>query len=349
MQDVTDEVLVRVPGEAEACRVRVGPGAGDGLPGGALVVVDARVAELHPGRVPPGPRLDIEGGEGAKTLAAVEGLWRFFAAHGADRSTTVVGVGGGTVTDLVGFAASTWLRGVPFAFVATTLLAQVDAALGGKNGINFQGFKNQVGVIRQPVRVACDPAFLATLPDREYVSGLAEVVKMGLLGHEGLLEFLEASVEGLRARDDAVLARAVRACVAAKAAVVEADPQERGLRRILNLGHTVGHAYESVLGVAHGEAVAAGLVDACDLSAARGLLDPAVAARVRRLLEALGLPVAFEAPLEDLSAALRRDKKRDEGTVRFVFLRGVGMPVVEAVPLAVVEDFLAGRRGGGVG
>jgi 3-dehydroquinate synthase len=349
VREPSSEIGMRFPGRTEACRVLVGAGAVPALPEGALVVVDARVADLHGARLPAGPRLEIEGGEGAKSVAGLEAVWRFLAAEGADRQTTVVGVGGGTITDLVGFAASTWLRGIPFAFVATTLMAQLDAALGGKNGLNFQGFKNQVGTVRQPVWVACDPAFLATLPPREYVSGLAEAVKVGLLASPGLLSFLEREAGALRARDGAVLGEVVRASVAAKAAVVESDPFEEGPRRRLNLGHTLGHAYEAVLGVSHGEAVAAGLCDACDFSVRRGLLDPAVADRVRRLLGALGLPDRLEAPAADLSAALRRDKKRQAARVHFVFLRAVGDPVVEAVDLADLDGMLAGRVGGGVG
>ncbi len=347
MLDAADDILVNVSGEVEPCRVYVGPDVSAPISERALVVVDARVARQHPDRVPAGPCLEIAGGEGAKTLASVEVLWRFFADHEADRRTMVVGVGGGTVTDLVGFAASTWLRGMPFGFVATTLLAQVDAALGGKNGINFLGFKNQVGLVRQPSFVTCDPAFLLSLSARDYVAGLAEVVKYALIGSPGLLELLEDSVDALRDRDGGVLARVVRASVAAKVAVVQADPYERGYRRVLNLGHTVGHAYEAVLGVNHGEAVAAGLIDACELSVRRGLLDPAVTVRLRRLLEALGLPGRLDAPSSALSAALRRDKKREVGQVFFVFLRGVGQPVVESVPLDFLDAYLDGSAGGG--
>lgn len=330
------EIRLQVPRESRSCLVRVGALEPLSWEGPRCVVVDRRVARLHPGRVPGGPVLEVRGGESLKTLRGLERVWSFLDKVGADRETLVIGMGGGTVTDLVGLAAATWHRGIPCGFIATTLLAQVDAALGGKNGIDWGGAKNQVGTIRQPQFVLCDPALLSSLAERDYRGGLAEVVKTALLQGEAFFEWLEASVEALRVRDLAILEEVVFRCAAFKASVVEEDPEEQGRRRVLNLGHTMGHALETVLGLSHGEAVSAGLVVACDLSVRRSLLEPAWRDRVVGILERLGLPTWLGAPAGPLEAALARDKKRRQGVLHWVLLAGPGRPLVQAVPLSEI-------------
>lgn len=330
------EILLQVPGDGASCRIRVG--SLDPLPweGPLCMVVDRRVARRHRERLPVGPILEVRGGESLKTVRGLERVWSFLKEIGADRGTLVVGVGGGTVTDLVGFAAATWHRGIPCAFLATTLLAQVDAAVGGKNGLDWGGAKNQVGTIRQPRFVVCDPGFLSTLSPGDYRNGLAEVVKTALLDGVAFFERLEDWQGLLRHRDPEVLAEVVHRCAAFKASVVQADPQEADRRRILNLGHTLGHAWEVVLGRPHGEAVAAGLVAACDLSVHLGLLDPSWRDRVEALLRRFGLPTRLFAPTGALLSVLMQDKKRRRGEVHWVLLAGPGRPLVQPVPLSEV-------------
>ncbi|MBP7125713.1 3-dehydroquinate synthase [Myxococcota bacterium] len=330
------EIRLDVAGDRQSCLVRVGPMDPVPWEGPRCLVVDRRVARRHPGRLPPGPVLEVRGGESLKTVRGLQRVWSFLEEVGADRDTLVIGMGGGTVTDLVGLAAATWHRGIPCGFVATTLLAQVDAALGGKNGIDWHGGKNQVGTVRQPRFVLCDPALLSSLGERDYRSGLAEAVKTALLEGEEAFGFLEAHREALLARDRETIEEAVFRCAAFKVSVVREDPGEAGRRRILNLGHTMGHAWEMVLGLPHGEAVSAGLVAACDLSVRLGLLDRQWRDRVAALLDGFGLPTRLEAPAEALVSVLTHDKKRRQGEVQWVLLQGPGRPRVQAVPLSEV-------------
>ena len=247
-------------------------------------------------------------GETNKTLATAQKLYGELLALGADRSTFILGFGGGIVTDIAGFVASTYMRGLPFGFVASTLLAQVDASVGGKNGVNFEGYKNMVGTFNQPDFVLCDLSLLQTLPEREFRAGLAEIVKAGLIADPGLFELFEVT-------------RAVHV----KADIVARDEQEHGDRRKLNLGHTFAHAVEkSSREFLHGEAVAIGLVMIAALSEQNGMLSPADAARIRTVVEKMGLPLASGIELPRLLQALKLDKKKESKSVNFVLMNGVG-------------------------
>jgi 3-dehydroquinate synthetase len=284
--------------------------------------------------------------EARKSLAEVEAMCELLAQRGIGRDGFLAAVGGGVLTDLAGLAAALYLRGIPWASVPTTLLAQVDAGLGGKTGANLCGGKNLVGAFHQPQLLVCDTALLATLPPRELWSGLAEVVKCALLSPAEdaagmpLLERCERDLEAAAAADPRALAALVQACVRYKARIVAADEREGGARAFLNLGHTVGHAIEAATAYerfTHGEAVALGLRGALRLSHARGLLDEAA---MRRGLELAGrLKVAVDrrlSPEERTSAleAMSRDKKVRGGKVRFVLLAGLGGPRVETVEAA---------------
>ncbi len=241
----------------------------------------------------------------------------------------VVAVGGGTVTDLGGFVAATWLRGVPVVHVPTTLLAMVDAAVGGKTGINTPEGKNLVGSFHQPLGVVCDVDVLATLPAADYVAGLAEVVKGGFIADPVILDLIEADPAGAAACDGRHTAELIRRKIAVKAGVVAGDPLEAGLREILNYGHTLGHAIEQHAGyrMRHGEAVAIGMVFAAELAQRAGLIDPALVARHRAVLTSVGLPTTYAAaPLEELLGAMGRDKKTRGSTLRFVVLDGLASP-----------------------
>ena len=288
--------------------------------------------------------------ETRKALGEVEEMCEALAARGVQRDGFVVAVGGGVLTDLGGLAAALYLRGVPWVSVPTTLLAQVDAGLGGKTGANLRGGKNLAGAFHQPRLVVCDAEVLGTLPVRERWSGLAEVVKCALLspaqdaGGTPLLDRCERDLERAAAGEVDALAPLIEACVRIKAAIVAEDEREGGARAYLNLGHTVGHALEAATGYerfAHGEAVALGLRGALWLSRARGLLDDAGLQRARHLVERLKISSdrRLDPPEREVAlSALARDKKARAGRVRFVLLAGLGAPrLVEVEPQECVR------------
>jgi 3-dehydroquinate synthase len=243
-----------------------------------------------------------------------------------------VALGGGVIGDMAGFAAATWQRGVPFVQIPSTLLAQVDSSVGGKTAINHPQGKNMIGAFHQPQLVLADTALLDTLPDRELSAGLAEVIKYGLIRDVAFLDWLEANMEALLARDPAALAHAVRRSCEHKAEVVAADERESGLRETLNLGHTFGHAIETGVGYGewlHGEAVAAGTVLAAEMSARLGWMTEAEVARTRRLFTLARLPVdAPSMPAARWIELMGHDKKVRAGRIRLVLLRGLGAAVV---------------------
>jgi 3-dehydroquinate synthase len=293
----------------------------------------------------------VPDGEGAKDTGTLAGVWAACAAIPLGRDDLIVAVGGGVVGDLAGFAAATWMRGVAFLQVPTTLLAMVDAAIGGKTGINLAAGKNLVGAFHQPLAVAADPAVLATLPERLRVEGAAEVVKAALLADPALLERIERDPVGVRSGEPALLETLVLRSAAYKARIVAADEREGGERMHLNLGHTYGHVLEALAGYGtflHGEAVSVGLVVALETGVELGLTDPSLRARTCDVLAALGLPIGVPAlPREAVHATMARDKKARDG-VRMVLLAGLGQPVVRAVSpttLDTVLDRLEGARG----
>jgi len=241
------------------------------------------------------------------------------------------------VCDVTGFVASTYLRGLRFGYVATTLLAQVDASVGGKNGVNLEGYKNLVGCFNQPEFVLCDLRFLDTLPEAEVANGLAEIVKHALIADAGLFAYLEERVEEALALDPETIEQLVGDSVAIKAGVVARDERESDERRKLNFGHTFGHAIEKVAGLSHGEAVSVGMAIACRLSVKRGRLSAAGYERVIGLLRRLRLPVAAAAEPGRVIDALRRDKKRKADRIHFVLLDEIGRAAVEEIEVRELE------------
>jgi 3-dehydroquinate synthase len=287
--------------------------------------------------------ISLPDGEAYKTLETVEDILDTLIEGGASRDTTVVALGGGVVGDIAGFAAACYMRGVDFIQVPTTLLAQVDSSVGGKTGVNHASGKNLIGAFHQPRAVLIDTDTLRTLPDRELKAGLAEVIKYGAIVDADFFAWLEANLEALLARDTEALAAAIRRCCELKAQIVAEDERESGRRAILNFGHTFGHAIERCQGYGewlHGEAVAAGMVMAAQLSAS----DAAVAERIGKLLERAGLPTrppAIAAP--DLLAAMGMDKKVQQKRLRFVLLRGLGEAFVTSdYDAARLDAVLAG-------
>ena len=358
--------IVRVDLGARSYDIHIGQGLIDSA-GAALapVIGKARVVIVSDDRVWPlyGPRLSaalteagidntaltVAAGEASKSWAVAGDLTERLIGQGLERSTVVVALGGGVIGDLAGFVAAIALRGVPFVQVPTTLLAQVDSAVGGKTGINSPSGKNLIGAFHQPVLVLADIDTLKTLPARERLAGYAEVVKYGLIDRPTFFDWLEREATALLAGDPERLVRAIGESVRAKAAIVADDEREAGRRALLNLGHTFGHALEAAIGygdrLRHGEAVAIGLVLAFDLSARLGLCPPADAARVRHHLAAVGLPVGIPDDVgspDDLLALMARDKKVSEGRITFILARGIGRAFVSRdADLSAVSSQLA--------
>jgi shikimate kinase/3-dehydroquinate synthase len=294
---------------------------------------------------PSDPVLVIEPGEGSKSAGTAERCWDWLAEQGARRGDAVVALGGGVVGDLAGFVAATYHRGMSLWQIPTSLLAQVDSSVGGKTAINLSAGKNLVGAFYQPDLVLADPATLNTLPDHEYISGLGEVVKYGLLTSATFFAELEGHSEAVEAKDLNVVGGIVKDCIAYKARIVEEDEFDRGRRAVLNLGHTTAHALEVTGGygsISHGRAVALGLLVALAVSERLLGLDPAIRERTRLLLAKLGLPTATQLSNTDqFLAAATRDKKVTTGSTGFVGLRTLGDPVSGLdVPGAVLVEAL---------
>jgi len=274
------------------------------------------------------PPILIPDGERHKRVATVGRIYDALVRAAADRATTIVAVGGGVVGDTAGFAAATFLRGVPLVQVPTTLLAQVDSAIGGKVGVNHPLGKNLIGAFHQPLAVAIDPDLLATLPRREFRAGLYEVVKYGMIASRGLFDRLTSDLAAVFKREPALLADVIGESCRIKAAVVSADERESGPRRALNFGHTMGHALESLTQYKrfrHGEAVAYGMLAACELAVARGALDPSARDALRELITRMGpLPAVADLSAAEAVEAAGRDKKIVGGTLHFVLPTAIG-------------------------
>jgi 3-dehydroquinate synthase len=273
-------------------------------------------------------RIDIPDGEEYKNLDTLKLIYDRLIEEGLDRGAFIVALGGGVVGDVAGYAAASYLRGISFVQVPTTLLAQVDSSVGGKTGVNHEKGKNLIGAFYQPLMVMVDVATLSTLSDREYLCGLAEVIKYGVVLDRQLFDFLESHAERLLARDTECLLKVIRSCCSLKAGVVAQDERETGLRAVLNYGHTFGHAVESLTGYGrfkHGEAVAIGMVQAAKISEAMGYGQRGETERIVALVKSLGLPTELpEFRAEEYAEALMHDKKVKSGGINFVFNKGIG-------------------------
>ena len=330
----------------------------DGQPtsAAALLVTNTTVAPLYAaklrsvlaGRYSQVHEVQLPDGEEHKTWQTLQTIFDTLLENGCDRKTVLFALGGGVVGDMTGFAAASYMRGVPFVQVPTTLLAQVDSSVGGKTAINHPLGKNMIGAFYQPQLVVCDLDVLDTLPARELSAGLAEVIKYGPIADMEFMDWLEAHIDALMARDRAALAHAVRRSCEIKAWVVGQDERESGLRAILNFGHTFGHAIEAGMGYGawlHGEGVGAGMVMAAELSRRLGLVDAAFVQRLTALIARAGLPVRG-ARLDARDNAgrylelMRVDKKSEAGEIRFVVIDGPGRAAVRAAPDALVRSVI---------
>ena len=324
----------------------------------ALIVTNDTVAPLYEAQLrtalaPHYPQIHtvvLPDGEAHKDWQTLNLIFDALLAKACDRKTVLFALGGGVVGDMTGFAAASYMRGVPFVQVPTTLLSQVDSSVGGKTAINHPLGKNMIGAFYQPVRVVCDLDTLKTLPERELSAGLAEVIKYGPIADMDFLAWIEANIDALMARDPQALAHAVQRSCEIKAWVVGQDEREAGLRAILNFGHTFGHAIEAGLGFGvwlHGEAVGCGMVMAAELSQRLGKVDTAFVARLKALIARAGLPVrgpvlnAADNAL-DYIEHMRLDKKAEAGDIKFVVIDRPGQAAVQGAPDALVREVIDG-------
>ena len=308
-------------------------------PRGVFIITDTNVRRLYGSLFPAGEIIETKPGEKSKTLAVAEDICRRLLEAGADRSSFILGIGGGVVCDLAGFVASVYMRGVRHAFVSTTLLSQVDASIGGKTGVNLGGYKNIIGTFRQPEFVLCDHTMLSTLADAEYFSGMGELVKHAVIRDRNLFFDLAASIDRLQERDLSLLGDFIPRAVRIKAEVVRRDPLEKGLRRILNFGHTFGHVLETFHRIPHGAAVAQGMLIAAELSVWAGEMPHAEMRMLGIALAEMGMDHDYELPLNVVNL-MAKDKKSVTGSMNFVMLRSVGKAVVRRISLTEMGAFV---------
>ncbi len=310
-----------------------------------IVITDSNVDRCHSALISSYEHIIIGLGEQAKNLTTLEKVYTQLMEMGADRSTFLLGIGGGIVTDITGFVGATYMRGVDFGFIPTTLLAMVDASVGGKNGVNIGGFKNMVGTFLQPNFVICDMAKLSTLSDREFAAGVAEIIKAAVIADPKLFELLESADFATLRSDNELLSRVVEASLKVKIDVVAADERESGLRRVLNLGHTLAHAIEKSTRVCnHGEAVAVGLCCVAAVAERMGKLSAEERLRIESLCARYNLPTELPEPIEKLLKAIRKDKKREGDKLHLILPTAIGAVEDLALGFDEVEKLFKKRN-----
>lgn len=311
---------------------------------GVVIITDDNVFKLYGNRFPAGQLLSVAAGEESKKLEVIGTLSEKMLDAGIDRNGFVLAIGGGVVCDLAGFLASVYMRGIRCAYVSTSLLSQVDASTGGKNGVNLGGTKNILGTITQPEFVICDPELLLTLSNEEFLSGLAELIKTAVIGDRELFELIENNFDPILERRSNILADLVARSVKFKAAVVTSDERETGVRRILNFGHTYGHVIEMQKSVKHGFAVAAGMELATQYSLLKGYIALDESVRIISLLRRFGLLVEHQIPDHEMIQLINHDKKKTGEQINFVFTEGIGKATVNKITINEVIDFYKNFR-----
>lgn len=333
--------ILSIKGKSEIFVGRVAEALDKYLNGERVVVItDANIDRLYHDLISRYDHIIVGHGEGNKNLVAVQTIYSRLLDMGADRSTTLLGVGGGIVTDITGYVASTFMRGLDFGFISTSLLGQVDASIGGKNGVNIANYKNMVGTFAQPRFVISDVDFLRTLPLRELRAGMAEVVKMAIVGDADLFAFIEESISEQCYRDSDTMRRMVLESARLKADIVDRDECEKGVRRVLNLGHTIGHAIEKCTSkLNHGEAVAIGLSQISHVANRIGMLPREDMLRIDSLLEKIGFSLELPVPMSDILREMRFDKKKSNDLLRVVLPECIGGCRIVEMPLSELEKY----------
>jgi 3-dehydroquinate synthase len=296
-----------------------------------IIITDDNIKHYYHTKFPDVPVITIGTGENIKTLATIEFILKKLIHYSCDRSTFIVGIGGGIVCDITGFAASIFLRGVNFGFVSTSLLSQVDASIGGKNGVNLDSYKNMVGVFNQPQFVICDIDLLNTLPQAQISNGLAEIVKHALISDKNMFSFIEKNSEKALTLDHNTIFKLVTDSIQIKSEIVQKDEKESGERKRLNFGHTIGHAIEKIDQTSHGSAVSMGMVAAVKFSRQKGLITDKDLVRICNLLTDLHLPTDIDYNADDIINAVLKDKKKQGPNLFYIFLEKIGKSRIEKI------------------
>ena len=304
----------------------------------AVLITDDNIFRSHQKKFGGWNTIVIKAGEAFKVQETIDSIIEQLISFGADRKTFLVGIGGGVVTDITGYAAAVYMRGLSFGFVPTSILAMVDASIGGKNGIDVGLYKNLVGTIRQPDFLLYDMALLKTLPKEEWINGFAEIIKHASIKDAALFRELEKSKLGFYQKDKAALSKLIRRNVVIKSTVVQKDEFEKGDRRLLNFGHTLGHAIENLYELPHGHAISIGMVAASMIS--EELTNFTDTDRVITVLKKYGLPTLAEYDAKDVLNVLRMDKKREKDAMNYVLLNKIGQGVVKSIPIVQLEKLL---------
>jgi 3-dehydroquinate synthase len=306
---------------------------------GVVIITDDNVLRLYGDKFPDFPVLSVAPGEESKKISVIENLAYKLLEAGIDREGFLLAIGGGVVGDITGFLASVYMRGIKFGSVSTSLLAQVDASVGGKNGVNLGDTKNIIGIIKQPAFVICDAVMLSSLPEDEYLSGLAELIKTAIIGDKELFEIIEKNADEIINRNSELLSTLIAKAVRFKSLVVSEDEFETGLRRILNFGHTFGHAIELTQKIKHGFAVAAGMELAAWFSFAKGFISEGERDRIIGILKRFKLTGAVLAGEDEIRRLILHDKKKAGESINFVFLEKIGQAVVKKINIDEIMGF----------
>jgi len=315
------------------------------LPEGKTVIItDENIIRLYGHALPPFPVIVTGTGEKNKTIDSLKRIFDRLIEYEADRSTFILGVGGGIVCDVAGFAASVYMRGLRFGFISTTVLSQVDASVGGKNGVNFNNFKNMIGVFRQPEFVICDSNMLETLDPMQISTGFAEIIKASLIKDEMFFRYLEENSKKALELDHEIINDIIYRSVNIKAGVVAQDEKETGERKILNFGHSFAHTIENLTGISHGEAVSIGMVLASKMAEKLGHLGHSDVERITRLLEKFNLPVSLDLNMTKVIESMKKDKKRKGDMIYFVLLDKIGHAFIQPLSYKHLEEIINDLR-----
>ncbi|MFW5819910.1 MAG: 3-dehydroquinate synthase [Bacteroidota bacterium] len=327
------ETRIFIPGSMQKLSELVSPRS-------TIILADENVLKYHRDKIEDFSVIPIAEGEGSKSLTTYHDIFQQLLDCNVDRSWNLVGIGGGITTDLAGFVASTYFRGIKFGYVSTTLLGQVDAAIGGKNGINYKGYKNLIGVINQPDFVLCDIDCLKTLDPKEFIGGFSEIIKYAFIKREDLFHYLNGNLKKAIEYDTGVLEYLVKESIKTKVQVVESDEFENGDRKLLNFGHTFGHALEKLYGISHGDAVAIGMMLAVKTSVNLGMIDKNAISQLERLLTVAGLPVSIDFNPDLMAEVMKKDKKRKRENIDLILLEEIGRAVIKTIPLTRLNSVL---------
>lgn len=305
-----------------------------------FIITDKNVHSLFHAQFPISSVFIISPGEQSKSFATLNEIYLWLMQEGADRESFIVGIGGGVVCDITGFIATTFMRGISFGFVASSLLAQVDASVGGKNGINLNGYKNIVGTFSLPEFVICDISLLPFLPADEFANGMAEIIKHAILADAPQFSYLEKNHQQIRECEPKSMDYLVSQSIQIKSDIVQSDEKENGRRKLLNLGHTWGHAIEKAASLPHGQAVSIGLAFAARFSEHKGYLANKQVQRIIDLLSLYKLPVSHHANPENILEALLFDKKKQNDQIHFIFIKDIGEPLIEKIPINSIREYV---------